>query len=35
LIYVRHPYSTQPKSLTLQIINPDGKASGAYPFTGP
>jgi hypothetical protein len=35
LIYVRHPYSTQPKSLILQIINPDGKASGAYPFTGP
>lgn len=35
LIYVRHPYSSQPKPISLQVINPDGKDSGVYNFTGP
>ncbi len=35
IIYTRHPYSTQPKSISLQVINPDGRESGVYTFTGP
>ncbi len=35
LIYIRHPYSSQPKSISLQVINPDGRESGVYTFTGP
>ncbi|BCR05471.1 hypothetical protein DESUT3_25400 [Desulfuromonas versatilis] len=30
LIYYRYPYSTQPKPLVLQVINPDGKKSSPY-----
>lgn len=30
LIYNRFPFSTQPKKLTLQVINPDGKESSVY-----
>jgi len=29
LIYNRHPYSSQPKDLVLQVVNPDGKKSNA------
>jgi hypothetical protein len=35
LIYVRHPYSSQPKSISLQVVNPDGRESSVYTFTGP
>ncbi len=35
LIYVRHPYSSQPKTILLQIVNPSGKESAVYTFTGP
>jgi len=30
LIYNRHPYSSQPKDLILQVVNPDGKISSPY-----
>ncbi len=30
LVYYRYPLSGQPRELTLKVINPDGKASGAY-----
>ena len=35
LIYVRHPYSSQPKTILLRILNPTGKESAVYTFTGP
>jgi hypothetical protein len=35
LIYVRHPTTTQPQTLNLQVINPDGSESGVYAYTGP
>jgi hypothetical protein len=35
LIYVRHPVTSQAKTFTLQVVNPDGKESGIYSYTGP
>ncbi|MEZ4600811.1 MAG: IPT/TIG domain-containing protein [Syntrophotaleaceae bacterium] len=35
MIYVRHPTTSQTKTLTLQIINPDGSESGVFSYTGP
>ncbi len=35
LIYYRYPYSTQPKPLVIQVINPDGKKSPPFNTTLP
>jgi hypothetical protein len=35
LIYNRYPYSTQPKQVILQIINPDGKKTATYSVSIP
>jgi hypothetical protein len=35
LIYNRYPYSTQPKPVSLKIINPDGKTSSTWDLSIP
>jgi hypothetical protein len=35
LIYNRYPYSSQPKSVSLKIINPDGKTSSTWDLSIP
>lgn len=35
LVYNRYPYSSQPKEVTLQVVNPDGKSSAAYRLSTP
>ena len=35
LIYNRYPYSTQPKNISLKIINPDGKTSSTWDISVP
>lgn len=35
LVYLRHPYSREPKPVTLQVINPGGEQSRVYQVTIP
>lgn len=35
LVLTRHPYSTQPKAVTLQVVNPGGEQSRVYEVTIP
>lgn len=35
LVYNRYPYSTQPKQISLKIINPDGKTSSTWDLSVP
>lgn len=35
LIYNRYPYTTQPKNISLKVINPDGKTSSTWDLSVP
>lgn len=35
LVYSRYPASSQPRDLTLQVVNPDGKSSRPYQLSSP
>jgi len=35
LIHIRRPSSSQPKTFSLEVVNPDGQTSEVYSYTGP